>query len=197
MSNEKSHPEQERIFRLEISGGFLLLLSFTAFLCGGGNVFAAAIAAAFHELGHLALILLQGSLPRRLTLDVSGACLRCYGPEPSANQELLRAMAGPAVGLVLWLVLRSSVNGLLSAVGEMSLMLSLVNLLPAPGLDGGRVLNAIITGTVSPDFRDDLFERLGILTSLLAVLLGVLHSPQLFLYGLWLFLRMVKLRLRD
>ena len=197
MSNEKSHPEQERIFRLEISGGFLLLLSFTAFLCGGGNVFAAAIAAAFHELGHLALILLQGSLPKRLTLDVSGACLRCYGPEPSANQELLRAMAGPAVGLVLWLVLHSSVNGFLSAAGEMSLMLSLVNLLPAPGLDGGRVLNAIITGTVSPDFRDDLFERLGILTSLLAVLLGVLHSPQLFLYGLWLFLRMVMLRLRD
>lgn len=197
MSNEKSHPEQERIFRLEISGGFLLLLSFTAFLCGGGNVFAAAIAAAFHELGHLALILLQGSLPKRLTLDVSGACLRCYGPEPSANQELLRAMAGPAVGLVLWLVLHSSVNGFLSTAGEMSLMLSLVNLLPAPGLDGGRVLNAIITGTVSPDFRDDLFERLGILTSLLAVLLGVLHSPQLFLYGLWLFLRMAKLRLRD
>ena len=197
MSNEKSHPEQERIFRLEISGGFLLLLSFTAFLCGGGNVFAAAIAAAFHELGHLALILLQGSLPKRLTLDVSGACLRCYGPEPSANQELLRAMAGPAVGLVLWLVLHSSVNGFLSTAGEMSLMLSLVNLLPAPGLDGGRVLNAIITGTVSPDFRDDLFERLGILTSLLAVLLGILHSPQLFLYGLWLFLRMVKLRLRD
>ena len=197
MSNEKSHPEQERIFRLEISGGFLLLLSFTAFLCGGGNVFAAAIAAAFHELGHLALILLQGSLPKSLTLDVSGACLRCYGPEPSANQELLRAMAGPAVGLVLWLVLHSSVNGFLSTAGEMSLMLSLVNLLPAPGLDGGRVLNAIITGTVSPDFRDDLFERLGILTSLLAVLLGVLHSPQLFLYGLWLFLRMAKLRLRD
>ena len=197
MSNEKSHPEQERIFRLEISGGFLLLLSFTAFLCGGGNVFAAAIAAAFHELGHLALILLQGSLPRRLTLDVSGACLRCYGPEPSANQELLRAMAGPSAGLVLWLVLHSSVNGFLSAAGEMSLMLSLVNLLPAPGLDGGRVLNAVLSGTVSPDFRDDLFERLGILTSLLAVLLGVLHSPQLFLYGLWLFLRMVKLRLRD
>lgn len=197
MSNEKSHPEQERIFRLEISGGFLLLLSFTAFLCGGGNVFAAAIAAAFHELGHLVLILLQGSLPRRLTLEVSGACLRCYGPEPSANQELLRAMAGPSAGLLLWLILRSSVSGFLSTAGEMSLMLSLVNLLPAPGLDGGRVLNAIITGTVSPDFRDDLFERLGILTSLLAVLLGVLHSPQLFLYGLWLFLRMVKLRLRD
>lgn len=197
MSNEKSHPEQERIFRLEISGGFLLLLSFTAFLCGGGNVFAAAIAAAFHELGHLALILLQGSLPRRLTLDVSGACLRCYGPEPSANQELLRAMAGPAAGLVLWLVLRSSDNAFLSAAGEMSLMLSLVNLLPAPGLDGARVLNAVLSGTVSPDFIDNLFERLGILTSLLAVLLGVLHSPQLFLYGLWLFLRMVKLRLRD
>jgi stage IV sporulation protein FB len=197
MSNEKSHPEQERIFRMEISGGFLLLLSFTAFLCGGGNVFAAAIAAAFHELGHLALILLQGSLPRRLTLDVSGACLRCYGPEPSANQELLRAMAGPAAGMILWLVLRSSDNGFLSAAGEMSLMLSLVNLLPAPGLDGGRVLNAVLSGTVSPDFIDNLFERLGILTSLLAVLLGVLHSPQLFLYGLWLFLRMVKLRLRD
>ena len=197
MSNEKSRPEKACVFRLEISGGFLLLLSFTGFLCGGETVLAAAIAAAFHELGHLALILLQGSLPRRLTLDVSGACLRCYGPEPSINQELLRAMAGPAAGLVIWLVLRSSVNGFLSAAGEMSLMLSLVNLLPAPGLDGGRVLSGILSGTVPPDFRDKLFEKLGILTSLLAVLLGVLHSPQLFLYGLWLFLRMVKLRLRD
>ena len=113
------------------------------------------------------------------------------------GMELLRAMAGPSAGLILWLVLRSSDNGFLSAAGEMSLMLSLVNLLPAPGLDGGRVLNAVLSGTVSPDFIDNLFERFGILTSLLAVLLGVLHSPQLFLYGLWLFLRMVKLRLRD
>ena len=32
---------------------------------------------------------------------------------------------------------------------------------------------------------------------LLDFILGILHSPQLFLYGLWLFLRMVKLRLRD
>ena len=63
MSNEKSRSHPGYPFRLEISGGFLLLASLTGFLCGGEALCAAALAAAVHELGHLALILQQGNQP--------------------------------------------------------------------------------------------------------------------------------------
>lgn len=193
MSNEKSVSWS---FRMELSGGFLLLLSLTGFLCGANALSAAVLAAAAHELGHLALILGQGSLPRRLTLDASGACLHCFGKEPGTYQEMARALAGPAAGMVYWLLLRCSVSGLLTASAQMSLMLSLVNLLPAPGLDGGRVIGCLL-----PDFperwRSVLSTLLGILSAALTLLLGILHSPQLFLYGLWLILRLARMGLRD
>ncbi len=197
MSNEKSLSVGSFPFRLEISGGFLLLVSLTGFLCGRESLGAAALAAAVHELGHLALILWQGNLPRRLTLDISGACLHCCGPEPRARQELLRALAGPGTGFLLWLLLRGNAVGLLRSAAEMSLMLSLVNLLPAPGLDGGRVLGCLLPGLMAAGMWERLSEGLGILSVLLATALGILHSPQLFLYGLWLLLRQLRLRLRD
>ena len=194
MSNEKS---LSRSFRMELSGGFLLLLSLTGFLCGIDALGAAIMAAAAHELGHLALILSQGSLPRRVTLDVSGACLHCLGPEPSIRQELLRALAGPAAGAAYWLLLRRSGSGLLLTSAQMSLMLSLVNLLPAPGLDGGRIVSCLLHCIPKEGFRGCMTNLLGGFSALLTLLLGILHSPQLFLYGLWLTLRLVRIRLRD
>ncbi len=197
MSNEKSLSEPGCSFRLEISGGFLLLVSLTGFLCGIEALCAAALAAAVHELGHLTLILRQGNLPRRLTLDISGACLHCFGPEPCARQELVRALAGPGAGLLLWLLLRGSESGLLRASSEMSLALSLVNLLPAPGLDGGRVLCCLLPGRMPLHRWERLSGAFGFSSVILTAALGIRYSPQLFLYGLWLLLRQVRLRLRD
>ncbi len=186
MSNEKSCPCGQTFFQLEISGGFILLMTTSAFFGGGTMTAAAAIAACTHELGHLAVILRQGSVPRRLRLDASGASLYCIGPEPGIRQELLRAAAGPAAGALLWLLLLPSPSGFLRSVGEMSLMLSLTNLLPVRGLDGGRILNCLCGEAASPlaYYLPDL------LSILLTLLLGLRFSPQLFLYGLWLLLRL-------
>lgn|GEM_PF-253566 len=194
MSNEKSAFRGGSSFRLEISGGALLILSFTGFLCGGEALCAALTASAVHELGHLAVILGQGSVPRSLRLDASGACLNCAGPAPEPREELLRAAAGPAAGLLLWLTLRLWGGPTMRSMGEMSLLLSLVNLLPADGLDGGRILRCLCVGAPLP-----LTERLGMLLGLaacaLTLLLGFLFSPQLLLYGLWLSLGLLHRRI--
>ena len=193
MSNEKSAFGERSYFRLEISGGALLFLSFTGFLCGGGALCGALFASAVHELGHLAVILGQGGVPRSLRLDASGACLRCSGPTPEPREELARAAAGPLAGLLLWLALRLWGGHALHNTSELSLMLSLVNLLPAEGLDGGRILRCLCVNAPLP-----LTEKLGTLLSLAAcaftLLLGVLFSPQLLLYGLWLSLRLLRRR---
>ena len=197
MSNEKSLSSPRYPFRLELSGGFLLLISMTGFLCGGEALCAAGLAAAVHELGHLALILGQGSLPRRLILDISGACLDCRGPEPDVRQELLRALAGPGTGMILWWSLRDSPSGLLKTTSDMSLMLSLVNLMPAPGLDGYRILSCLLSGVAEPYRMESLSGWLGFPVAVLTMTFGTLRSPQMFLYGLWLFLRQVRICLRD
>jgi Zn-dependent protease len=204
MSNEMSHPEREYTcpeggceFRLEVHGGFLLLMSLTGFLCGSEALAAAVTAAAAHELGHLILILMQGGLPRRLILDVSGACLFCAGREPDARQELIRASAGPAAGLILWLALRFSGNGFLRTAANVSLMLSLTNLLPASGLDGDRILCCLLSRVLTADGCERISVLLGMLSTMAAVILGILHSPQLFLYGIWLSLRQLRIRLRN
>ena len=190
MSNEKSAFDGGYSFRLEVSGGALLILSFTGFLCGGEALCAALLASAVHEIGHLAVILAQGGLPRVLRLDASGACLACSGPVPGPREELTRAAAGPAAGLLLWLSLRLWGGQQLRDTSEMSLMLSLVNLLPAEGLDGGRILRCLCCRAPLP-----LTDRLGMLFSLAAcavtLLLGFLFGPQLLLYGLWLSLGML------
>lgn len=197
MSNEMSLSEGGSVFRLELSGGFLLLLSLTGFFCGGEALAAAMIAAAVHELGHLALILAQGSLPRRLILDISGACLYCAGMEPGPRQELARAAAGPAAGFLLWLCFRAGGSGFLRSVAAMSLMLSLINLLPAYGLDGDRILGCLLPRFLTPDRRELLSCLLGLFSALASLALGILFSPQLFLYGIWLLLRQLRIRLRD
>ena len=197
MSNGKSLSKSGCRFRLQLSGGFLLLLSLTGFLCGTEALFTAVMAACAHELGHLVLILKQGSLPTVLRLDASGASLRCIGPEPDFLQELARALAGPAAGLLLWLLLYGSGNSFLRTVAGMSLMLSLVNLLPAPGLDGGRVLDCLLTGVMKADRWHRFSSWLGFLSALLTLSLGIFRSPQLFLYGIWLLLRQIRIRLHN
>lgn len=190
MSNEKSSPGGQTFFRLEISGGFILLLTMSAFFGGGAMAASAAMAACVHELGHLALILGQGAVPRKLRLDASGASLTSTGPEPGLRRELVRAAAGPAAGALCWFLLRMSPSAFLRSMGEMSLMLSLTNLLPVRGLDGGRILRCLCGEASSPlgYYLPDL------VSILLTLILGLCFSPQLFLYGLWLLLRLPGVR---
>ena len=74
----------------------------------------------------------------------------------------------------------------------MSLMLSLVNLLPVEGLDGGRVLRCLLSRS-EPGMAEKALSVLNWLSAALVLILGILHNPLLFLYGLWLVLRAARI----
>ena len=97
----------------------------------------------FHELGHLAALWKLGCRIRELRMEVGGFCI-LYDTAQGRGAEALAAAAGPLAGFLYALaVVRLGADGALSA--GISLLLSLVNLIPVPPLDGGRIAAALLS----------------------------------------------------
>lgn len=128
---------------------------------GDGTYVAMAVVAAvlfftslsLHELGHAIQAQRDGMEIAGITLWVFGGVAQFKGPFPSAEAELRIALAGPVVSLVIGVAflglsaisaLPAAVDGVVSWVGYINLVLLAFNLIPALPLDGGRVLRALL-----------------------------------------------------
>lgn len=127
---------------------------------GGGIVFFVSIV--LHELGHC-LVARHYAIPvKSITLFIFGGVSQITREAPRPRAELLMAVAGPAVSLVLGgllLALRLFVLTeetplalLCEWLGEINVVLAAFNLLPGFPMDGGRVLRALLWG-ISGNFR--------------------------------------------
>lgn len=118
--------------------------SFLAFFCAyyyfepGGTFWPFFCGVCAHEAGHLLLLKILKVPVHQLRLGASGACLRTG--TMSYRQELLVALAGPAVNLLLavYFLHRAPMTALVN------LALLLYNLLPFYPLDGGRFLRCLL-----------------------------------------------------
>jgi Zn-dependent protease len=106
-----------------------------------------------HELGHAVVARREGMEIAGITLWLFGGVARFTGMFPSGGAELRIALAGPAVSLFLGLLflgaaaaipLPDAVDGVVSWLGRINLILLAFNMLPALPLDGGRVLRALL-----------------------------------------------------
>ncbi|HKD33997.1 MAG TPA: site-2 protease family protein [Gaiellaceae bacterium] len=126
-----------------------------------GTYIAAAIVAAFlffvslllHEFGHALQARREGIEIDGITLWLFGGVARFKGSFPSAGAEFRVAVAGPLVSLALGVLfvlialingIPSVVDGAVSWLGYINLSLLAFNLIPAPPLDGGRILHAAL-----------------------------------------------------
>jgi Zn-dependent protease len=145
---------------------FLLLLAF-GLLRGGFEsvVFVSAVfgCVLLHELGHALMARRFGIETQDITLYPIGGVARLERMPRAPGAELLIALAGPAVNLVI--VLALSLASPLGLLGEASrspglfalfvdqlilvnMVLALFNLIPAFPMDGGRVLRALLSGWI-------------------------------------------------
>ena len=127
----------------------LFWLALLLALDGTGLVRLSLLCALLHESGHVAVhLVLLHRLPR-LKVSPTGICLSMRGVLLPSQKALLLAAAGPLMNLlccasaIFWMELAGySYRGYWFAA--VNLLLGTVNLLPLPGLDGQRIVEALL-----------------------------------------------------
>ena len=173
---------KRRRFSLEIRPGAVALLAGLYFLLPLRWCARLALAAAVHELGHVAALVLCGAEIYGLRMEGCGLALRCAPPEIAA------ALAGPAAGAGLFCILR----GLGYPEGaNLSLLYACVNLLPVLPLDGGRALHAAVTALAGERAAERTLDVLGLVLPVALMVLGLALFARGFglapgVFGAWL-----------
>ncbi len=154
---------------------FVLLLVwiwFTHYQIGGAPaawegvafILSVFVCVVLHEFGHIAAARRFGIKTPDITLLPIGGVARLEGNPSEPREELLIAVAGPLVNIVIAALLLAVIGGVagleqlarpqdpqidfFARLAGVNIFLVLFNMIPAFPMDGGRVLRAILRGGV-------------------------------------------------
>jgi stage IV sporulation protein FB len=181
------------------SGGWQEGLTTAVFVAG---VFACVVA---HEFGHAFMAAAFGIPTHDITLLPIGGIARLARMPDRPLHELLIAVAGPAVNIVIAMLLFPALPLLALRTGEEQNWLALVgrlandliaaniflvlfNMVPAFPMDGGRVLRSLIAMRTSHLRATEIAARVGRWLALVFVIAAVVYlQPVLLLIGIFVF----------
>jgi Zn-dependent protease/CBS domain-containing protein len=195
---------------IQVHATFLLLLAWVAYAqyqsvgttsaALSGVVFMLAVFASvvLHELGHALTAAHYGVKTRAILLLPIGGVAQLEQIPDKPSEELAIAIAGPAVtvviAIILYVILRATGTPVdwrdaLAGTGPtflerllwINVVLAAFNLLPAFPMDGGRVLRALIAMRVGHARATAIAARIGQLFALAFGLWGIFYSGNLFL----------------
>lgn len=159
-----------------------------------------------HEFGHALAARRYGIRTRDITLLPIGGVARLESTGETPWQELVIALAGPLVNVVIaaglgvglftgavgWpqLVAQTVEGGLLGQVLAANVFLVVFNLLPAFPMDGGRVLRALLAMRLSPVRATRIAAAVGkaLAVGLAFAGLFLLHNPMLMFIALFVWM---------
>lgn len=171
---------------LTVTPGFLLLTAALYYTGGGAALAALASAALAHELGHLAAILLAGARVQRLRFTACGPVI-VYSGASDPEREAGIAAAGPLAGLLFAAGCLLAGTAYFRFAGAVALLATAFNLLPVPGMDGGRVARCMLERVSSPHTAEVILRVTGSLCAVGVTATGIaIRSPAAAAAGLWM-----------
>ena len=157
-----------------------------------------------HEFGHIIAARRYGIRTPDVTLWPIGGVASLERIPDKPREELVVALAGPAVNVViaavLVLVLGSGFDGavmtemenpragMLARLAAANIFLVIFNLIPAFPMDGGRVLRALLAMRRSHADATRIAARIGQGAAFVFALLGLFVNPMLIVIGLFIYL---------
>ena len=194
---------------------FPLLLAFIAFSNLNDGVAAATLGVVFvvlvfgcvllHEFGHVFAARSFGIRTPDVTLYPIGGVARLERMPERPIQELIVALAGPAVNVAIAAVLAVvllalglsvgfggfSVGGftsLLAGLVAVNIWLVLFNMIPAFPMDGGRVLRALLAMRMTYARATRIAAKIGRALAVVAGVLGIFYSPMLVFIAIFIYM---------
>ena len=208
--------------KIEVHWTFSLLLLWVVFLeiQRGGSLVSGLmnitlilflfVCVVLHELGHALTAKRMNIKTKQITLLPIGGVASLEKMPEKPSEELLVALAGPAVNVVLALLLSlvvpfrkymamdaAALEALFTTPGWETLlvyllianvMLVVFNLIPAFPMDGGRVLRALLSFRMDRVQATDVAASLGQVFAVIFFVLGLLYNPFLVLIALFIFI---------
>jgi Zn-dependent protease len=159
-----------------------------------------------HEMGHSLTARKYDIKTRDITLLPIGGLARFDNMPEEPKQELLVALAGPAVNLVIAgiIYLGLSTSGLLEIEAlelnqinqsnflyllfSANLILAVFNMVPAFPMDGGRAFRALLSFKFNRVKATRVAAGLGQILAIGFVFIGLFYNPILLLIGIFIFL---------
>lgn len=152
--------------KIEIRPSFILILAGITLMLGVREAAMTLLAAALHELGHIAAIYLAGGRVQRFAVDGAGASIIFDGAlTPLADAAV--SLSGPALsalgavaGAALYEYAR--VDSAVCFAG-VSALFCVINMLPMSPMDGGRALGTLMRAVFGERVAGRVCEAVDIL----------------------------------
>ncbi|MBS7544340.1 site-2 protease family protein [Ancylobacter oerskovii] len=157
-----------------------------------------------HEFGHIFAARRYGVKTPEVTLWPFGGIARLERIPEKPSEELVVALAGPAVNVVIALVLILALGGttgvehlenienpqigLIAKLAGANIFLVVFNLIPAFPMDGGRVLRAVLAMRMSHAQATQTAASIGQALAIGLGFLGIFGNPMLIIIAVFVFL---------
>jgi Zn-dependent protease/predicted transcriptional regulator len=180
-------------------------LDFAEILWSVGFVLTIFLCVVLHELGHAIAAQRYKIKTRDITILPIGGVAQLESIPEKPKEELVVALAGPLVNVVIATALLPFVNlpatfreleelaiigagNFLPALVKINLSLALFNLIPAFPMDGGRVLRALLGFKLPHSRATRIAATIGQILAIGFVFLGFIYNPFLVFIGFFIYL---------